>query len=63
VEEMTFVQITNGYNTIELIIWLNNNIGRFETDWWWATVQLSDPSVFIKDPSLATLVALRWSGK
>jgi hypothetical protein len=45
------------------IDWMIDNVGKFDVDWTWESIENKNMMVSISDSEKATLVALRLSGK
>jgi hypothetical protein len=47
----------------QLVAWMNENVGKYGTEWKWVSMATCDLSVYAKDPEKALLTALRWGVK
>jgi len=47
----------------KFIAWMQDNVGAFNVDWKWLTMESFSISVKVKNPQKALLVALRWGAK
>jgi len=57
------IQFSEQFEADIFLRWMDENVGRFNEDWYSMTVIGSNISIKVTDPQKATLVALRWGLK